>query len=304
MYNTEWKEAYIENACLDRTDQTITQTYFNLIEPKEIEYGKDISLFNRDEIFDVYKFINPTSIAYLSRLKAALFEYTDFCKSSGYIPLDTINLYDNFTSDELVSCLNKEIIQNRILSRESILNMCIGIAPREAFSILCLFEGIEGKCFSEIANIKASDIDFKKKIIHLETRDISVSDELLHFARLANELNYTYKYPSKITVKLIPSPYIIKNTIFTKSDFTAPVSWRNITNSVKKVLIMYNLYEYITSKNIRESGKIYYVQLRAKELGLSFDETLKHETELVKIEKRFDCKINGYLMRKTYKDHL
>ena len=111
-------------------------------------------------------------------------------------------------------------------------------------------------------------------------------------------------YPSKQSIDLSPSPYIVKNTILAKGNKATPVSWRNIANSVKKVLAMYNLDDYITSKNIRESGKLYYVQLRAQELGLSFDETLKQEKELVKIERRFDCKINGYLMRKTYKDHL
>ena len=304
MYNTEWKEAYIEGAQLEKADQITTQLHFNLVEPKEIEHGKDVSLFDRDEILDVYKFINPTSTAYLSRLKATLFKYTDYCKSVGYISADTVNPYDNFTVDDLVSCLNTDLIQNKILSRQSILNMCISIAPREAFAILCLFEGIEGKGCREIANIKESDIDFKNKVIHLETRDISVSDELLHFARLANELTYTYMYPSKQAIDLSPSPYIVKNTILAKGNKAAPVSWRNIANSVKKVLSMYNLDDYITSKNIRESGKLYYVQLRAQELELSFEETLKQEKELVKIEQRFDCKINGYLMRKTYKDHL
>ena len=145
MYNTEWKEAYIEGAQLEKADQITTQLHFNLVEPKEIEHGKDVSLFDRDEILDVYKFINPTSTAYLSRLKATLFKYTDYCKSVGYISADTVNPYDNFTVDDLVSCLNTDLIQNKILSRQSILNMCISIAPREAFAILCLFEGIEGK---------------------------------------------------------------------------------------------------------------------------------------------------------------
>ena len=67
MYNTEWKEAYIEGAQLEKADQITTQLHFNLVEPKEIEHGKDVSLFDRDEILDVYKFINPTSTAYLSR---------------------------------------------------------------------------------------------------------------------------------------------------------------------------------------------------------------------------------------------
>ena len=53
MYNTEWKEAYMEDAHLEKADQITAQLHFNLVEPKEIEYDKDLSLFDRDQIYEL-----------------------------------------------------------------------------------------------------------------------------------------------------------------------------------------------------------------------------------------------------------
>lgn len=302
MYNKTIKQEYLSSLNLTKKVTISTTAYFNLIEPFEEDKEKDLAFFDLDEILSVYKSINIATVNYLNTLTATYRMYTQYCIDNKIF--DCKNNYKDITLDMMSDCVDKELVKKKIINREQLLNICKEISPREAFAMLCLFEGVEGKMYSDILNLKIADFDFENRILHLPDRDIKVSDELIYYAKKANEATITYYYPSMTEMQLFPSPYIIKHTIIARGSTVVPVSGRNLMEAIRKVLKMCGLDEYIAPRNIRESGKIYYIRLRQSETGLSFKELISKKSEVKKIEERFGCKINPRLSLRTYGDHL
>ena len=303
MYNEPLKRLYLDSLNPDLKEERRLICYFNVMEQKESEYNNDLSLFNKDEVLEADKFINPTSANYLNVLNIFYGKYTQFLIDNKEIPhID--NAYFNISISDMQKCINQELIKCKIIYRKDLLRICDSVAPRDAFAMMCLFEGIEGREYSEISNIKNTDIDYENRIIHLATRDVSVSDELLKYAKQANEVEYGLKYPSMTRVPLVDSQYIYKNTCFIKNGAYEPASMRNISLSIVKILKMFDLDKYLSPKDIRNSGKLYYVQQMSIESGISPSDILRSVYKIKALEERFGCAINGKLLLNTYKDHL
>ena len=164
MYNEPLKRLYLDSLNPDIKEERRLTCYFNVMEQKESECNSDLSLFNKEEVLEAYKFINPTSANYLNVLNIFYGKYTQFLIDHQEIP-HTDNAYFDISISDMQKCINQEFIKYKIIYRNDLLRICDNVAPRDAFAMMCLFEGIEGREYSEISNIHISSP--KNRLMHI-----------------------------------------------------------------------------------------------------------------------------------------
>ena len=155
MYNENIKNRYIEN----KESEVIVpkgylQNCFKKSEPFEEELGKDISNFTAYEINNFFKTLNISSYESLLVLCNSFQQYTQWCLQQNLVK-DSQNHFLEFDKDDLIACLNKIAMQNKIIPKETIYGWCNELVNYgDSFAIIALFEGLKGKNYCEIVNAK------------------------------------------------------------------------------------------------------------------------------------------------------
>lgn len=303
MYNESIKQMFIKSKKDNNTFiDTILLSCFEKTSIFEEMFQKDVSEFGMKEIIDMYKILNMDSFDVLAVFNSNLFQYTQFCLERGLI-YSNRNVYQEITSDILIQCLNKSLINRQIISREDILSYVARLKNyRDKFIMLSLFEfGTGKKNYEDISHAKIKDIDKEKKKIKLYSgRIVNISPELISIAEGSVEQEY-YRSDMLETL-LIDDGTIIKkknNCININDEFG---SGRSIYLTIKKSLDDWGISEYINSNKIVISGEIHYVKSEAKRLGLSPSEYLKKFK--YKVSNQFGKKIVMKTFLLKYSDYL
>jgi hypothetical protein len=169
-----------------------------------------------------------------------------------------------------------------------------------------LFEGIEGKEFCELANLRMSD--FKGNCVKLCTgREITVSDKLVAFAV---ESNSTYKYiavdgKGKKVIALRQEDFIIKSYPNAADEFEVYdfAKGRKIYRKFRRAR-NYIEREWIKPSNLIDSGIIHLIKEYAKKEGIAPTEVVYKHPEI--ITNQYDYNIVKYRTTfiKKYKQFL
>lgn len=267
MYNSELKEQYIEFSKERNLILTnIMYRYFDKVEPKEIELGKDCSEFTVEEIIDFYKSLYSSSYETLNNIASQFKIYASFCLSKNLLR-DNQNHYNEITKQMIYSCINQGLWNAKILMYEDVLSIVEFIPnPSDQFLVLALFDGICGENMEELVNIKLSD--FKDDVVNLcSGRKIKVSPKTLYYASKA-EQDYVY-----VTVRdgetvnekpFKPEPdYIFK--------MLCNQSTRNSSNLRSKLrrIKEQNQCDALSAKSLLESGRIYHILKDAKNMDIN-----------------------------------
>jgi site-specific recombinase XerD len=244
----------------------------NIEEPLE----KDLYNFNQLEIEQLVKYMSPKTTESAQHALSIIQMYIRWAieenlRDNNINPLDSLSGRDYFkrlvntsaqtlfTYDEVFEVVDR--LRN----------------DQDRAVVVALFEGINGKKFSELLNLKKRDIPEDGNVLILidedgSTREIIITDRLKNIlSRAADEKEYfkkngdvSEKIRNTDVLKLVDSPFVIRHSnTNTKGD---KAEAHTISRRFKMVAEMYDM-PYFNPSNIRNSGMLYYGMRRYREHG-------------------------------------
>lgn len=272
VYNQENKEWFLKSIDLSQYPPRWWERVFEKSFMFEKIKNKDLYNFTTPDIMEFYKFLDIGTLAPLIIYNSNLVKYAQWALNESLI-IDGQNHFNELTSDILVNCLNITKTQQSILSYETFMDLINRkiVNDQDKFIFFCLFEGIKGKNYQEIVDMKLSDIDEDNLIIHLSSgRDVNVSREFIEICKKADKQTiYVGLIGNEIERKLVPGAGIIKE----KSNSQGKDLNRTVYNAiVRNIASVFELADVVTAKSIRDSGLIYYLNKRAEKLDVPVSE--------------------------------
>jgi integrase len=301
LYNEEIKERFLSQYDNEQTQKTIRNVFLNS-HSEEDRLSKDLYDFDQHQISLVIKDANPHSKSVAKSLGRFIRQYIEWAISVGLRvsnlnPVDVIpdSQYDTFIDktkkihysyDEFLSLLEDKNFMN---------------GQDQAFLFL-IFEGIMGQKFSQLRELKFSDINWDNKTVYVKERNehIPVTDDCIKYLQKAYEQSTYYQFNSKTKdfneKILLNSPFIFKNVVSPRSTEGQQVGMNVLysrLHALKEILEL----EYLTPNAIKQSGMIKMaVDIYNEEGILAYD-------QLAKIGEKYDySKLinNGYEYYNTY----
>lgn len=305
MYNKELKERYIREK---NEAATLPNNYlicqFGKVAKFEEELGKDVHDFTVYEIVEYYKILNVSSLEILACLNSQFSQYTQWCLQESLV-VDNQNHFIELSLEQMKGCLNKVLINKKIVDREQIINWCESLPnPRDQFIILGLFEGLKGRDFCDFVNLRPQDIRGNTFTL-MDGREVKVSGDLIKYAEesIAETTYYSSSGNQTKTMPLVDRGYVIKNYPNVQENTSAFAKGRIIYNSIARSLKYVGVLEFMSANSIYESGKIWMIKQRAKEIGVSTKDYV-YSDRIKEVEYQFGCKIVRSVFWLKYEDHL
>lgn len=177
------KKWYLESMKQNGYDEITIKNHENFlhrIRDFEIKYMNDkkIQKFNYDEIILFLKSLGSSSVDSLTAYSYIINNYLDFCKKESKMD-NVIDWMRAINPDILEKCVNKDKFNNRFVTREELYDLVKNLVNYQDKAILLLaFEGIMGKEYSDLINLKVEDLDFENNIIKFKDREIIMNDKL------------------------------------------------------------------------------------------------------------------------------
>ena len=306
MYNAEIKNRYIsekENEVILPNKYLVNQ--FDHIAEVENELGKDVSNFTVYEILEYYKICNFYSLESLQVLNSQFKMYTQWCLQENLVK-DNQNHFLEITKEILSSCVNKAVLDRKIVSRKTVLQWVDALPnPKDQFIMLSLFEYGKSKNFIDIVNANINDIEGNTLKLH-DKRIVTISDTLRNIAE-NSYVEQTYYSISGKGIKKMPliqnGNRIVKDYPNARMDVSEFQFGRKIYNSVTRSLDYVGVLDWCTANSLSESGKIHMIKERAKQLNQTPMEYL-YSDKIQEVEKQFGCNIVKSVFSIKYKEYL
>lgn len=306
MYNEEIKNRYIiekENEVVLPNNYLVLQ--FNYIEEMEKELNKDVSNFTSYEIIEYYKICNFYSLESLQVLNSQFKMYTQWCIQENLVK-DNQNHFLEVTKEILSSCINKAVLDRKIVSRETVLKWVNELPnPKDQFIMLSLFEYGKSKNFIDIVNVKIYDIDGNKLKLQ-DGRIVEISDKLRTIAEHSYSEDIYYSISGKGVKKMPLITYenrIVKDYPNARNDVSEFQFGRKIYNSITRSLDYVGVLDWCSANSLSESGKLHMIKEKAKELGKTPMQYL-YSDNLREVENQFGCNIVKSVFSVKYKEYL
>ncbi|WP_342423172.1 hypothetical protein [Paenibacillus sp. FSL E2-0178] len=267
FFNEEQKERYLKGL-----QESTYKAYSRILKRAsniEEQLNKDLYNFNLYEIGQVMKMLAPTTISASNVGLASMKGYIDWAIKND-LRDDNINPLSVTMTDEFVRSF-VDTTNQYLFSYDEIISIIGRMAnPQDSGVVLCIYEGIMGREYSEIRNILKDDIkgEENKITVKEETsegslipREIEISDQLKSLLRRAalqthydkNNGNAAERYAIGL---LNETPYVfrsIKSNIRYNDAIRGPVVWNRI-----KAAAEWFGYPYLNPMNIRNSGMVKY----------------------------------------------
>lgn len=305
FYNPELKIQYIEEKSKEVIiSNNYLECQFNKTSKMEEELDKDLSNFTIYEITEYYKMLNISSFDTLFVMNSQFSMYTQWCLQKSLVK-DNQNHFLEMTLEHLKDCLNKALVNMKIVTRETILNWTDQLPnPKDQFVLLGLFEGLKGKDFCELSKLRPENI--KGNIATLCTgREIKLSDRLLKIISdcIVEDKYYSISGNGTKVMPLVDKGFVIKDYPNARGDVSDFQLGRKIYNSITRILNYFDVLNFMTANSIAESGKLHMIKERAKELSLSCKDYI-YSKHIEEVEKKFNSKIVRSIFWLKYEDYL
>lgn len=260
MYNEERKRQFLQEKSENSVLSNNIYSAFDAMEQREEKYGRDVCEWTSEEILSFFKWYSSRSIQTLIQLQNALKIYTDWCLLNGLVK-DNQNHFTEITSSALCECVDTNLMNEFVLTREDFLDI-VNQLPNmtDRFIMLALFEGIPTL---QIQYIRLSDLDdCVVKLHNGKTRNIS--HELSNIMHLADEeKDYVSMKDEKRRYPYVDGDILARPFISYKgpqNNFSISIGSR--VRSCSKYV---GMSSGITIKSIIESGRIEYIKRYSKE---------------------------------------
>ena len=305
MFNQEFKQEFVKRReRKNALPKNQLNRLFKKAEKFEEEYNKDVCNFTEEQILDMYKSFGLTSYESILSMNSQFSIYAQYCMEHNLVT-DGQNHYYNVTQDQMYECINKNIIKQKIITREQIIkwNGTVRNAS-DYFVILALFEGLSGQDYKEITRLSINDIDKDKRIVHTCLgRDIPISAELLSVAIESND-TLVY-YGLKKIIPLVDNGLIIKDAVQKRA--TIDDEYRNgriLYTRLKRTLNELTGTANINGKDIIVSGQLYFILEYCKANNIEPKDFIYNKETRMKLDKRFNTQINLTIFWKKYGEYL
>lgn len=267
LFNKDQKERYL-NGLRESTYKAYSRVLKRASNIEE-QLNKDLYNFNLYEISQIMKILAPSSIAAATSALTCVRGYIDWAIKND-LRDDNINPLSATMTDEFIKSFVDSTNQY-LFSYDEIISIIGRMAnPQDSGLILCIFEGIMGREYSEIRNILKADIkDEENKIFvkeetsdgRLISREIEISDQLKSLLRRAALQDIYDKSNGNATGKfttgyLNETPYVFR-AIKSNLKYNDAVRGSVVWNRIKAAAEWFG-YPYLNPINIRNSGMIKY----------------------------------------------
>ena len=305
FYNSELKIQYIK----EKSNEVIVpnnylECQFNKTSKMEEKLNKDLSNFTVYEIVEYYKMLNISSFDTLFVMNSQFSMYTQWCLQKSLVK-DNQNHFLEMTLEHLKDCLNKALVNMKIVTKETVLNWVDQLPnPKDQFVLLGLFEGLKGKDFCELSKLRPEDIKGNTAILYTG-RDIELSNRLLKIISdcVVEDKYYSITGNGTKVMPLVDKGFVIKDYPNARGDVSDFQLGRKIYNSITRILNYFDVLNFMTANSIAESGKLHMIKERAKELGMSCKDYI-YSNYIEEVEKKFNNKIVRSIFWLKYEDYL
>ena len=305
FYNSELKIQYIK----EKSNEVIVpnnylECQFNKTSKMEEKLNKDLSNFTVYEIVEYYKMLNISSFDTLFVMNSQFSMYTQWCLQKSLVK-DNQNHFLEMTLEHLKDCLNKALVNMKIVTKETVLNWVDQLPnPKDQFVLLGLFEGLKGKDFCELSKLRPEDIKGNTATLYTG-RDIELSNRLLKIISdcVVEDKYYSITGNGTKVMPLVDKGFVIKDYPNARGDVSDFQLGRKIYNSITRILNYFDVLNFMTANSIAESGKLHMIKERAKELGMSCKDYI-YSNYIEEVEKKFNNKIVRSIFWLKYEDYL
>jgi integrase len=258
VYNVEEKERFLEYIDTSHYPDRWWERLFEKSRLLETKYDKDLYGFTTAQIQELYKLLN-LSLESLIVLNNNLVKYGNWALTN-HLLIDGQNHYCEFDNQLLNDCVSKALMKQSVVTLKEFNNLLNGLENyQDRFIYFCMFEGIKGKRFCDVINLKMGDIDKDNQMVYTYSgKHIKVSQAFIEVCEKADrQLDYraTNRY-----MKLLPAATIYKS----KENATKELKDRSIQRTFSRLTES----RRINANAIFQSGLIYYLNERAKKLGV------------------------------------
>lgn len=288
MYNEEYKRRFIA----ERNEEAILpMNYLNLqfekVSEMETRLNKDVCNFTYYEILEYYKLLNTSSTNLLRVLNSQFSIYTQWCLQQNLV-IDAQNHFLEIRTSDYEKCMSKVLFNKQIIPASTIMEWVNELSnPKDQFILLGLFEGIKGKDFCELANLRPEDVQGNTAKL-CTGREVIISDKLRYIIDNCITEKFYYPINGKRKAQLVDNGFVIKeycNVADNQSDFQRG---RTIYTTISKIFKYFDVYPAVKANSVYESGKIDMIKRCSKELGISNIEFINSDY-IEKVEKQYNC---------------
>lgn len=266
MYNQEQKEKFIEEYLRSKViAKTSLYAILKKTEPFEEKHNKDVSIFNRDDILDMFAEFKAKSINSLLNYCVVLKHYSRWVTGES-------NAFESIEKADLVGFVNKDA--NILLTREELDDIEAELLNWADKAIVeLLWEGVAGKSMEDLYSVSQECV--QGDILCINGKEYPMTERLKELLpkAFAEEETMSYGETSKI-IEVYGKGRIYKERANMRGVDTPDSRFRYFYRRIQ----MFRDYLDIpglTMKNIQSSGLWHYLQLGMEEKKLGLREFLK-----------------------------
>ena len=305
-YNEDLKERYLrEKETMLSIPSSYIDVQFRKVSETERELNKDVSNWTTYEIIEYYKLLNLTSFESLLCLNSIFSQYTQFCLENSLVR-DNQNHYLECSKEILSGCLNKAILDKRMVDRNTVLKWVDELPnPKDQFILLSLFEYGKSKDFKDTVYASNKNLDTSNNTLKLSDRTVQVSDKLMEIIKDCQTEDTYYSISGK-GVKVMPlvdHGYIVKSYPNQNMDLSEFQKGRNIYIACQRIFDYLGIGQWMSPNSISEAGKLYMIRERAKELNITPTQYVYSEN-IGEVETQFGCSVVRSVYVKKYNEYL
>lgn len=254
--NREFKMKYLDEVKQEYSESTQKNVDLLLRTAKFYEetFKKDVYEFNLSEMTEMLKAFRTKTV---NALKHRMSVYSSYINRAIEEGLTNNNVLDMIMPDEYADLIDKEATKHRYITREELFNdISYLVNAQDQVIFALLFDGIMGKNYENLLNLKISDIDEKTLAVKLpeDTENVVLSDDTYNIVQIAiAEDTYDTYSKSEIVYPLPKNEYVVRAPKRPKGNELEPVRANSIRTKIdlfKKDLGM----EGLTGRSIYLSG--------------------------------------------------
>lgn len=268
VYNIDIKKQFLNQIDIDKYPPRWWERIFEKSYEFEVRNNKDLYSFTANQIIEFYKFIDVKTYESLLVANINLIKYGNWALQNNLIT-DGQNHFNEITNETLASCINKVSIEKSIVTLEQLKEIMEQLYNKQDWYIFyALFEGIKGKNFEDIINLKITDIT--DGYAHLPSGDtIPVSQDFINVAMEADKETFFYDASQRI------KPLQRSDTIYKPKNNSRGMNLsKAIYAAIVRNIKLAGASNYLSATSLHQSGLIHYLNKIAEEEEVSVERLL------------------------------
>lgn len=262
LYENEYKNDFLATL---KYDTAVTyKRILKLIQSNEKKLNKGITSFNKEEMKEVLTDFKANNINTLAAYNSSLSRYLEYCKDIGQL---SNNVSKEFSMNELENYVKSETY----LTEKQLRRIEDQLANyQDAVILRLIYEGVSGRGFSELLNLRKQDIDYSNNTLRLRnevresvyvSRDIEVSDRAIELINGAIVQEKYYKLNGSSAgggvTSLYRTDYVIRASTTSKEQVGSKASLTVMHHRIK-IVEDYFGFDRLKAKLIQRSGMLNY----------------------------------------------